>query len=57
VAVMAVIMGVISPYWMKTIDPAVAEINRQSQSAVKAARAQHAAPAQGNIISPAGGQK
>ena len=59
VAVMAVIMGVISPYWMKTIDPAVAEINRQSQSAVKAARAQHGAatPTQGSIISPAGGQK
>jgi len=28
VAVMALVMGVVSPYWMKTIDPAVAEIDK-----------------------------
>jgi NADH-quinone oxidoreductase subunit M len=33
VAVMALVMGVFSPYWMKTIHPAVAEIDRHATSA------------------------
>jgi NADH-quinone oxidoreductase subunit M len=33
VAVMALVMGVVSPYWMKTIHPAVAEIDRHATSA------------------------
>jgi len=44
-AVMALIMGLVSPYWMKSIDPAVAAIYKQSTSASKA------------ISMTAGGQK
>jgi NADH-quinone oxidoreductase subunit M len=33
IAVMALVMGVLSPYWMKTIHPAVAEIDRHATSA------------------------
>jgi NADH-quinone oxidoreductase subunit M len=33
VAVMALVMGVVSPYWMKTIDPAVAGIHGPEKSA------------------------
>jgi NADH-quinone oxidoreductase subunit M len=47
-AVMALVMGVISPYWMKSIDPAVAgTISQASQARV--------APATTNVS--AGGQK
>jgi NADH-quinone oxidoreductase subunit M len=44
-AVMALIMGVVSPYWMKSIDPAVAAISRHVTNASKA------------ISMTAGGQK
>jgi NADH-quinone oxidoreductase subunit M len=33
VAVMALVMGVVSPYWMKTIHPAVADIDKHAVSA------------------------
>ena len=32
-AVMALIMGLVSPYWMKAIDPAVAAVNRKTVNA------------------------
>jgi len=37
VAVMALVMGVVSPYWMKTINPAVAAINGPQSNASTAA--------------------
>jgi NADH-quinone oxidoreductase subunit M len=37
VAVMALIMGVVSPYWMKTIGPAVAGISAQQKNAATTA--------------------
>lgn len=39
VAVMALVMGVVSPYWMKTINPAVAAINGPQKNASTAATA------------------
>jgi NADH-quinone oxidoreductase subunit M len=33
VAVMALVMGVISPYWMTTIDPAVASLHGPEKNA------------------------
>ena len=62
VAVMALVMGVVSPYWMKTIDPAVAAINRSSQSAVarKAQSPDHVSTLNGAAEAapaPAGGQR
>jgi NADH-quinone oxidoreductase subunit M len=37
VAVMALVMGLVSPYWMKTIDPAVVSINAQQKNAATTA--------------------
>jgi NADH-quinone oxidoreductase subunit M len=47
VAVMALVMGVLSPYWMRTIDPAVVNIGGQQKTAA-------ATPAS---AASAGGQK
>src|SRR5690242_15456110 len=51
VAVMAIVMGVLSPYWMKTISPAVAAVH-SAQNATTASQVSTASPAM-----QAGGQK
>ena len=69
VAVMALVMGVLSPYWMKTIDPAVAENNKGGRARAANApihvsvetvagfeRPGQTSPPE-NTISTAGGQK
>jgi NADH-quinone oxidoreductase subunit M len=59
-AVMALVMGVVSPYWMKSIDPSVAAV--RTQNAAQAASASHSSnPAKTesnqNVAFTAGGQK
>ena len=51
VAVMAIVMGVVSPYWMKSIDPALAAVHK-AQSNTTVTRITTASPAM-----QAGGQK
>src|SRR5690242_8586902 len=51
VAVMAIVMGVVSPYWMKSISPAVAAVH-SAQNATTASQVSTASPAM-----QAGGQK
>src|SRR5260370_19852806 len=38
-AVMALVMGVFSPYWMRSIDPSVAQINKPQGAAAVSATA------------------
>jgi NADH-quinone oxidoreductase subunit M len=59
-AVMALVMGVVSPYWMKSIDPSVAAV--RTQNAAQGASASHSSnPAKTesnqNVAFTAGGQK
>jgi NADH-quinone oxidoreductase subunit M len=59
-AVMALVMGVFSPYWMKSIDPSVAAV--RTQNAAQSASASHSSnPAKTesnqNVALTAGGQK
>jgi NADH-quinone oxidoreductase subunit M len=59
-AVMALVMGVVSPYWMKSIDPSVAAV--RTQNAAQAASASHSSnPAKAesnqNVAFTADGQK
>jgi NADH-quinone oxidoreductase subunit M len=59
-AVMALVMGVVSPYWMKSIDPSVAAV--RTQNAAQAASASHSSnPAKTesnqNVAFTAGGLK
>src|SRR5450432_192090 len=55
-AVMALIMGVVSPYWMKSIDPSVAALRTQNAQATSAGDTLKANPKQ-NVALTAGGQK
>jgi NADH-quinone oxidoreductase subunit M len=55
-AVMALIMGVVSPYWMKSIDPSVAALRTQNAQATSAGDTLKANPKQ-NVAFTAGGQK
>ncbi len=59
-AVMALVMGVVSPYWMKSIDPSVAAV--RTQNAAQAASASHSnnpakTESNQNVAFTAGGQK
>jgi len=57
---MALVMGVVSPYWMKSIDPSVAMV--RTQSTAQAISSQNStSPAKTdpnqNVLFTAGGQK